>query len=223
MSEISGKIKIILVDDHNIVRDGLKILLMGVGDIDVIGEASDSDELFDLLKTCRPDILLMDISMPKMSGIEITQVIRNDFPDIKVIILTADITEESVFGSLNAGAFGYLPKNVKRSELLEAIYTVSDGQEYLASSFTNLVFRSYIRQAQKENTSSALKEEPLSKRELEIVELFSEGLTYKEIADRMNISVRTVESHKNHIMEKLGLRSIVDLVKYAIKHGLIRL
>jgi DNA-binding NarL/FixJ family response regulator len=216
------KIKIILVDDHHIVREGINILLMNVGDIEVIGEASDSDELFELLRTQKPDILLMDISMPKMSGIEISHIISHDYPDIKVIILTADSSEGSVFEALKAGACGYLPKNVKRNELLEAIHRVAEGEEYLAGSFTGMVFRTFMRYARKEKAEYE-KEEPLSKRELEIVKLFAEGLSYKEIADRMNISVRTVESHKNHIMEKLGLRSIVDLVKYAIKQGIIRL
>lgn len=216
------KIKLILVDDHTIVRDGLKVLLMNVDDIEVIGEAENAKQLFELLLSKKPDVLIMDISLPDMTGIEITQKISNEYQDIGVVMLTANISDESVFESLKAGAQGYLPKNASREELLDAIYNVYAGREYLSNSISNTVLKSFIFRARK-GTKLEDKKEKLTGREIEIIELFAEGLTYKEIADRLNISTRTVESHKNNIMEKLNLKTIVDLVKFAIKHGMVEL
>lgn len=217
------KINVILIDDHHIVRDGIKILLMNIKDIEVIGEASNGDELFELLKTADPDVLILDIVMPGMSGIEITAKVKREYPDVKVIILSANTEDDSVFDSLKAGAHGYLPKNAKREELLDAVYMVAAGNEYLSDSISHTVLRNFISRARTGNQQEKEKEATLTKREIEIVELFSDGLSYKEIADRLFISVRTVESHKNNIMEKLELKSIVDLVKYAIKNKIIEL
>jgi DNA-binding NarL/FixJ family response regulator len=218
-----NKIKIILVDDHNIVRDGLKILLMNIPEIEVIGEVATGADLFDLLVCVKPDILLMDISLPKISGIAITEKISKDYPDIKVIMLTANVNDESVFNSFKAGALGYLPKNIDQAELVDAIKIVNEGNEYLAKSISNAVLRNYFDKAKAGSTKHLKNEQELTKREVEVIILFAEGLSYKEIADRLNISVRTVESHKNNIFEKLELTSIADLVKYAIRHGLTSL
>ncbi|MCX6231696.1 MAG: response regulator transcription factor [Bacteroidetes bacterium] len=216
-------IKIIIVDDHPIVRDGIKVLLMNVSNIEIIGEAADGNELFELLKTKVPDILIMDISMPDLSGIEITEKLKSEKSEIKVIMLTADKTDESVFDSLKAGALGYLPKNAKRDEIIDAINKVYEGEEYIAESITSTVLKTYISNARNLNYQDSKRNIELSKREIEIVELFSEGLSYKEIANRLYISTRTVESHKNNILEKLELKTIVDLVKYAIKNKIIKL
>jgi DNA-binding NarL/FixJ family response regulator len=217
------KIKLIIVDDHPIVRDGIKVLLMNVSNIEIIGEAADSNELFELLETKMPDVLLMDISMPNLSGIEITEKLKAEKSLIKVIMLTADKTDESVFDSLKAGALGYLPKNAKRDEIIDAINKVYDGKEYIAESITSTVLKTYISNARSLDFQEHKRNIELSKREIEIVELFSEGLSYKEIANRLYISTRTVESHKNNILEKLELKTIVDLVKYAIKNKIIKL
>jgi len=218
-----NKIEVIIIDDHQIVRDGIKILLMNIKDIEVVGEASNGDELFELLKTKEPDVLVLDIMMPGMSGIEITSIVKNKYPEVKVIILSANTEDDSVFDSLKAGAHAYLPKNAKREELVEAVYMVAAGNEFLSDSISHTVLRNFISRARTGNKHAKEKEATLTKREIEIVELFSEGLSYKEIADRLFISVRTVESHKNNIMEKLELKSIVDLVKYAIKNKIIEL
>ncbi len=217
------KIKIVLVDDHQLVRDGVKVMLMNVDDIQIVGEAADSSELFDLLKTTQVDIILMDISMPEHSGIEVTETIKKQGMEVKVIMLTADASDAAVFDSLKAGALGYLPKNAKRDEILQAIYKVNEGEEYIAESITSAVLKTYISKARNLNYIDPIRNIELSKREIEIVELFSEGLSYKEIANRLYISTRTVESHKNNILEKLELKTIVDMVKYAIKNGIIKL
>jgi len=213
------KIKVILVDDHNIVRDGLKILLMNLPDIEVIGEVATGADLFDLLKLKMPNVLLMDILLPKMSGIAITEKLRREFPDIKVIMLTASINDESIIDSFKAGALGYLSKSIQREELIQAIKEVNSGKEYLAKSISETVLDNYKKA--KDRTINQHYE--ITTRELQIIELFTEGLSYKEIADKLNISTRTVESHKNHIFEKLEINSIADLVKYAIRHGIINI
>ena len=218
-----NKIKLVLVDDHQLVRDGVKVMLMNVADIEIVGEAADSSELFELLKTIQPDIIMMDISMPEHSGIEVTEIIKKQGLKVKVIMLTADVSDAAVFDSLKAGALGYLPKNAKRDEILQAIYKVNEGEEYIAESITNAVLKTYISKARNLNYIDPIRNIELSKREIEIVELFSEGLSYKEIANRLYISTRTVESHKNNILEKLELKTIVDMVKYAIKNGIIKL
>ncbi len=217
------KINIVLVDDHKIVREGLKILLMNLPEIKIIGEVASGSELFNLLLQIKPDILLMDISMPKMSGIVITEKLNREYPDIKVIMLTANENDEMVFDSFKAGALGYLPKDIEHEELVEAIQTVAEGEEYLARSLSSIVLKNYFKKARAGTHRQLKSEKELTKRELQVIELFCEGLSYKEIADRLNISVRTIESHKKSIMEKLELNSIVDIVKYAIKHGIISL
>jgi two-component system, NarL family, response regulator NreC len=214
-----NEIKIILVDDHDIVRDGLKVLLMNLPDIKVIGEVSSGFELFSLLENIRPDIILMDIRLPKMSGIFVTEKVKKEYPDIKVIMLTASLDDKSVSESFKAGALGYLPKNIKQIELIEAIREVNMGNRYLAKSTSDIVLDKYLNKPEVLNKHKGLNE--LSSRELEIIQLFAEGYNYKEVADKLSISYNTVETHKKNIFEKLEINSIVDLVKYAIKHGII--
>ncbi|MFZ4414126.1 MAG: response regulator [Bacteroidales bacterium] len=217
------KIKIVLVDDHNIVRDGFKNLLMNLTDIKVIGEASSGGDLFNLLKKIIPDIILMDITLPNMNGITITKKLKIDYPDIKVIMLTANVDDESVFDSFKAGALGYLPKNIQYEELVEAIREVAEGNEYVAKSISDVVLRNYFNRGKVSENKQFKSKHEITKRELQVIESFAGGFSYKEIADQLNISIHTVESHKKNILEKLELNSIVDLVKYAIKHGIINL
>lgn len=212
------KIKIILVDDHQLVRDGIKALLSGNDDIGIIGEASDGKELFTKLETLHPDILIMDISLPGMSGIEITKKICMDRPETKVLILSMYNNEEFIFNSLKAGAKGYLPKTTSRNEMLEAIYTINNGEEFFGEAIRKIMLRSYVKRATDDEKPEDKSSEQLTAREIEILKLYVEGLINKEISDKLDISIRTVETHKNHIMRKLGLRSTVEMVKYAIKN-----
>lgn len=212
------KIKIILVDDHQLVRDGIKALLSGNDDIGIIGEASDGKELFTKIETLHPDILIMDISLPGMSGIEITKKICMDRPEIKVLILSMYNNEEFIFNSLKAGAKGYLPKTTSRNEMLEAIYTINNGEEFFGEAIRKIMLRSYVKRATDDEKPEDKSSEQLTAREIEILKLYVEGLINKEISDKLDISIRTVETHKNHIMRKLGLRSTVEMVKYAIKN-----
>ena len=212
------KIKIILVDDHQLVRDGIKALLTGIPDIAIIGEASGAGELFRELENLKPDLLIMDISLPEISGIEITKKICNEYTGINVLILSMYNNEEFIFNSLKAGARGYLPKNTSRDELLEAIYTINRGEEFFGESISKIMLKSYIKRATNEDQPEDKTHPILTSREIEILKLYVEGLINKEISDKLDISIRTVETHKNHIMRKLGLKSTVELVKFAIRN-----
>ncbi|MBT7995434.1 MAG: response regulator transcription factor [Bacteroidetes bacterium] len=216
-------IKIILVDDHHIVRDGIKSLLTGAANIEVIGEASDGYELFNLLKKMQPNIVILDLSLPRLSGIEIIKTLTHEYDDIKVLVLSMYTSEDFIFNSIKSGAKGYLPKNTTRKELLEAIYKLHQNEEYFSDPISNIILKSYIKKAKTGYSFTDKKEENLSARELEILKLFAEGFSNKEIAEQLSISIRTVESHKNHIMQKLELKSTVDLVKFAIKNKIIEI
>ncbi|HNW53778.1 MAG TPA: response regulator transcription factor [Bacteroidales bacterium] len=217
------KIKLILVDDHQLVRTGIANLLSGEPGFEIIGEASESREMFDLLRQLQPDIAVLDIALPGMSGIEITKKLHNDYPGIRILILSMHTSEEFIFNAINSGARGYLPKNTSRRELIEAIYAIHRGEEYFAESISNVILKSYIKKAKSNATDDENKENLLSKRELEVLKLFAEGMTNQEIADKLFISIRTVESHKNHIMARLELKTTVDLVKFAIRNNIVLL
>ena len=220
-----SRIKVILVDDHNIVRDGIKMLLLGIDNIEIIAEAGDGEELFEIIFANKPDIILLDIALPKMSGIEIAKKIssNNEFADIRIIILSSQTDEDSIINSLEAGVKGYLPKNTTRNELIKAIISVYDGEIYLNQTVSNVLSKSYFNKKQNTHKKQNRVLDSLTQREIEIVKLFAEGNSYKEIANKLFISNRTVESHKNNIMNKLQLKTIVDLTKFAIKNNIIKL
>ncbi len=215
-----NKIKLILVDDHLIVRDGIKALLEGDERFKIIGEADSGSHFFALIKTHKPDIVLLDINLPDISGIEITKKLASEYPEIKVVVLSMYNTEDYIFNAVKAGTKAYLPKTTNRSELQEAVVAVHKGEEYFSQAISNVILRSFIQQAKNEDSR---KGNELTTRETEILKLFAEGLSNSEIADQLFISVRTVESHKNHIMQKLELKSTVDLIKFAIRNNIIEI
>jgi len=217
------KIKIILVDDHQIVRDGIKALISDDASINIITEASSASELYFKLETYKPDIILMDINLPDETGIEITRKLKETSPSIKILILSMHMSEDFVVNAIEAGANGYLPKNTTRKELLEAIRTLYKGEDFYNESISNILVKSYVKKAQSSGKEKEEKHVDLTRREKEIITLFAQGLSNKEIADQLFISVRTVESHKNNIMNKLELKSTVDLVKFAIKNNFVDL
>ncbi len=213
-------IKIILTEDHQILRDGIKALIAS-RNIEIVGEASTGIELWKLLETEIPDIILMDISLPGTSGIELTRLISERFPLIKVLILSMFTDESFINQAIKAGAKGYLHKNTTREEMLIAIESVYAGNEFYSDNISKIILKTYIEKAKTHSSEINNTHEILSKREIEILKMFAEGFINKEIADRLFISIRTVESHKNHIMQKLNLNTQVDLVKYAIRHNLV--
>jgi len=217
------KINVFLVDDHDLVRDGLKALLSGIPDIGIIGEASTGTVLFEKLKIVQPDVIVLDISLPDISGIEVTRRITSEYPAIKVLILSMYTNEDFVSNALKAGARGYLPKNTTRHELVQAIYTVNKNEEYFGEVISRILLQNYVRSARETDKNELNRAESLSRRELEILKLFSEGMVNKEIGETLGISIRTVETHKNHIMRKLECRSSVEMLKFAIRNKLIKL
>ncbi|MEI8202240.1 MAG: response regulator transcription factor [Bacteroidota bacterium] len=217
------KIKIILVDDHQIVRDGIKSLLTGLDDIEIIGEAADSKELFGFIKQNVPDIIVLDISLKGLSGLEITKIISEEYPGIHVLILSMYTNEEYVYTAIKNGAKGYLPKNTTRKELVDAIHAINRGEEFFSEQISNIILKSYIRSIKGNNPQSEKPESKLTQRETEILKYFAKGVTNQEIAEKLFISIRTVESHKNHIMQKLELKTTMDLLKFAIKNKLVDL
>lgn len=219
------KIKLILVDDHPIVRDGIFAALMNVNNIEIVGEASNGDELLKLLNENKKkaDVILLDLSMPKMSGTEITKILTEKHPHLKVLIFSSYTDEESIFSSIQAGALGYLPKDAMRDELVNAIEQVYNGQEYLSKSIPNTILMKFINKSKEGSIGETKNVSALTKRELEILRYIAEGYHYKEIGEKLFISARTVETHKNNIMQKLDLKSTIELVKYAIKNRVIEL
>jgi len=217
------KIKIILVDDHQLVRDGIKALLLDNSNIEIIGEAQSAYDFFNLLKTLTPNVVLLDISLPTMSGIEVSKILSSDFPKIKKLMLSMYTSEDFIFNAIKSGINGYLPKNTTRDELLKAINEVYNGREYFSKSISDTILKSYLKSAKYGNNISDDKMSNLTKREHEILLYVVEGINNPNIAKKLNISIRTVETHKTSIMRKLNLNSTVDLVKFAIKNNIIEL
>lgn len=216
------RIKVILVDDHQIVRDGIKALINEEPNINIITEASSGADLFDKLNTYKPDVILMDINLPDTNGIEITKQLKETKPEIKVLILSMHMGEDYIVNAIEAGAKGYLPKTTSKKEIITAINTISKGEDFFNESISNILIKSYVKRAQTPKKEEE-KQVDLTKREKEIITLFALGMSNKEIADKLFISIRTVESHKNNIMNKLELKSTVDLVKFALKNKFIEL
>lgn len=211
-------IRVLLADDHKIMRDGLKALLEKAEDIDVIDEAADGSESVRKALEERPDVIVMDLTMPGMSGIEATRRIVEADPDARILALSMLQDRGCVVESLKAGAKGYLIKNCAAEELLIAIRALAAGGSYLCAKITDLVIRDYAL-ANTDNPSSGSSSE-LSNRELEVLRLIAEGKSTKEIAYMLNVSVKTIDVQRSSIMKKLNLHSIAALTKYAVRNGL---
>ncbi len=211
---------VIIVDDHQIVRDGISVLLMKTEDINIIGEASNGEQLLLLLKKIIPDIIILDISMPKISGIELSKIIKETYPQIKIVIFSSHTEGENVVHALEAGAKGILPKNTIREELIEALRSVYGGKEFISKYIPYSTFVNHIKSTKAQKDSKKVLEDVLSIREIEILKLIVDGKSNKEISELLFISQRTVEKHKSNILNKLEMKSVVDLVKYAIKNKL---
>lgn len=214
-------LEVVLVDDHQMFRDGIKSVLNEEEGISVVGEVGSGNELMALLSKSQPDLVITDISMPGISGIEVSKMIKSSYPTVKVLILSMHTNEEFITKAIDIGADGYLPKDTSMKELLEAIRVISHGESYFNKSISDTIIKSMINKSK--SKQGAGKKASLTNREIEIVLLVVDGLTNKEIAEKLFISVRTVDSHKNNIMQKLNLKSSVDLVKYAIRNKMVNL
>ncbi|MBW6480020.1 MAG: response regulator transcription factor [Bacteroidales bacterium] len=218
---MTDKKKLIIVDDHKIVRDGIRAILMCNKLYTVVADLASGKELFQVIDSLKPDIVVLDIGMPEMDGVEVTEKLSKEYPAVRVLILSANASEDWVMSAVKAGATGFLPKDSSRDEFLKALCYVSRGENYYGESVAAIIYRSYVSILRNKNTEK--KTEELSDRESEVLMAFSDGLSFKEIAYKLNISVRTVETHKNNILAKLDLKNTIDMVKYAIKNGIISL
>ncbi len=218
---MKNPINLCLVDDHKIVRDGIKSLLIGNKCIRVSSEAGCGKELLDLIQIKLPDIVVLDLILPDIHGVELTKKITEQYPSVKILILTAEINEETILETIKNGACGFLNKDISANEFIDAIMQVSEGECYFGQRVSSIIYKSYIKKVQ--NSSGSNVSQSLSEREKEIVCLLSEGLSFKEIGDRLCISPRTVENHKTRILDKLDLKNTIELVKYAIRNNLISL
>lgn len=215
------RIKVLIADDHTLVREGIRSLLSNYSDVEVVGEATNGREAMDKTRSLHPDIVLMDIAMPGLGGLEATLEIRSSFPGTRVLVLTQYDNREYVYRFLKAGASGYVLKKAASTDLVAAIRAVYQGGSFLYPEVAQTVIDGFIGKA-----ASDLAEDPYEKltdREKQVLKLIAEGLSNKEIADTLCVSVKTVMGHRTHLMEKLDLHSKTELVKFAIRKGLIEL
>lgn len=213
-------LKILVVDDHTIVREGLRALIDKEADMRVMDEAGTGVEAVRIAQACRHDVIVMDISMPDMSGIEATRLILRDCPDTRILALSMEADRRFIVEVLRAGARGYLLKDVAFAELATAIRTVAAGETYLAPRVTEVIVREYLQRIPQEELLTC---ECLTQREREILRMIADGKNPKEIAFAGKVSIKTIENQRNGIMKKLNLFSIAELTKYAIREGLTNL
>ncbi len=219
-SKTAKKIEILIVDDHKLVRDGVQSMLESAGDMVVIGSVGSAEEAINSVRQRTPDLILMDIMMRGMTGIEATRWIKDYDPGIKIILVSMEISKEYVSAGIKSGVDGYLPKDIDRDTLLLAIKQVYGGARYFNDAIMKLVFEDFYTHEKVKSSDKKLPND-LTKREFEVLALVASGKTNKELAEGLFISIKTVETHKMHIMEKLGLRNTAELVKYAIKNKII--
>jgi DNA-binding NarL/FixJ family response regulator len=212
-------IRILLADDHPVVRDGLRALLEREADMSIVAEAADGRETVRLAEEQSPDVVIMDLAMPIMNGIEATRRIVAKSPHTAVVILSMHQDESYVLGSLNAGAKGYLLKDSMRREVIEAVRAVSQGRSFLTRKVSAMLREDYIGQLRRRGLEDSY--ELLTDREREILQLIAEGRANKEVASLLNISLTTVETHRTHILQKLDLHSVPELILYAVRKGII--
>lgn len=213
-------IRIIMADDHKIMRNGLHSLLEKEMDLEVVAEAASGRETVRLARELKPDVVIMDITMPDLNGIEATRQITGEFPEIKVIALSMHSDRRFVEGMLKAGAAGYLLKDCAFEELVQTVRTVAENRRYLSPKIADMVVEEYLCQLSK---AESMNPSVLTSREREVAQLIAEGSSTRQIASRLCVSVKTIETHRRQIMNKLGINSIAELTKYAIREGLTSL
>jgi len=213
------KIRLLLVDDHPLVREGIRSCLSPHKQLEIVGEAADGREALDKAKELNPDVVLMDINLPRLNGLEATWLLRNAAPETKVLILTVHNNKEYVLQIVQAGARGYVLKDTSTEELVRAIERVNGGEAFFSSDVARLLLNDYVTHSGRRKSV----EDELSDREREVLALIAEGCSNKDIASRLGLSVRTVETHRARIMQRLDIHNTAGLTKFAINHGLASL
>ena len=212
------KIKILIVEDHEIVIKGIKALLEPYKELEVVGYALESEDARKKMEKLKPDIVIMDINLPGISGIELTKIITKEHSSTKVIYYTSHVDEELVTRGFEAGAYGYVPKDFRPEELIEAIHLAINGQKFMKGIVSEKFISSYLKF---EKEKKLLEDMPLSGRELEVLKCLSQGLSNNQIAEKLSVSMDTVEKHKNDLMKKLNIYSTAELIIYAIFKSLM--
>ncbi|SBO09348.1 Oxygen regulatory protein NreC [Vibrio mediterranei] len=210
---MDAKIRVVIVDDHQVVLEGFMARLEREPEIDVVATASNGVEAIEVVKSTLPDVVLMDVSMPIMNGIESTQMLKEELPNIRVLMLTMHDNREYIMKVMQAGAVGYMLKEISAEKMVQAIKTVHQGSTYFCESVTQTLFSQEI-------TPVVAKSNPLSRREESVLKLVAQGCSSKKIAQMLDISYRTVETHRQNIKHKLDLHSTAELAKYALENGL---
>ena len=218
MSQRSGVTTVVLADDHPVVRAGLRALLEAETDLEVVGTADDGLETLRLVARLKPHVLVVDLMMPEMNGFEVARQVATDHAGTRVVVLTMHASEVYVEEALRGGALGYVLKEASDTELVEAVRTVAAGKRYMSPS---LVGRALDHYAERARQTAPAPHEALSPREREVLQLVAEGHSAGEIGARLRLSARTVETHRGSLMRKLGLRTRTDLIRYALRHGIL--
>lgn len=214
-------LRTLLVDDHRMMRDGLRAILSATSEIEVVGEAATGREALETARELRPDVIVMDVGMPDMNGIEASARILKELPDTRVVALSTHSDKRYVLNMIATGASAYVLKEAASGELVRAVQAVGRGEHYLSPRITGVVFEPMRGRTPKPHADSSYR--LLGAREREVLQLLSEGMTSKEIASRLDLSAKTIETHRRNISQKLGLRSIAELTKYAVREGMTAL
>jgi DNA-binding NarL/FixJ family response regulator len=217
------KIKIIIADDHAVVRSGLRLLLESCPEFVIAGEASDGEEVIEITTAVKPDVIILDISMPKLNGFEAVKILKSRFPSIGVLILTIYDDEDYIHQMIKAGSDAYILKNAEKEEIFTAVRKVAGGERYFGPAVSEKIVREYVRKIISPEASDILQDIHLTSREIEVLKCIAQGLKSKEIAEKLYISIRTVNTHRNNIMQKLNIHDTAGLVRYAIENKMIDL
>src|ERR1700751_7908 len=213
------KIRILLADDHQLMRSGIRLMLERESDLSVVGEASDGREAVALAKSLRPDVVVMDIGMANLNGIEAAQQVTQNRPEVAIVMLSMHSDECYVLRALKAGARGYLLKDSAEADLIKAVHAVAGGKSFFSPAVSKVLLDDYVRKLKRSGADDAY--DLLTPREREVLQLVAEGKSNKDIANLLNLSVYTVESHRSNLMEKLNLHGLPELILYAVRKGII--
>jgi two-component system response regulator NreC len=213
------KTRVLLADDHQLMRSGVRLMLEREADLTVVGEAGDGREAVALAKTLKPEVVVMDIGMPNLNGIEAALQMTQHNPELAVVMLSMHSDESYVLRALKAGARGYLLKDSAEADLIKAVHVVAGGKSFFSPAVSKVLLDDYVRKLKRSGTEDAY--DLLTPREREILQLIAEGKSNKDVANLLNLSVYTVESHRSNLMEKLNLKGVPELILYAVRKGII--
>ncbi len=213
------KIKILLADDHSVVRSGLRSIFKTNKDFSVIGEAANGVDALRLASRLKPDVVILDISMPKMNGIEAARAIKEKLPETKILILTVQEKEEYVYEMIRAGANGYVLKDAEKSEIFKAVRTVVSGNQFFSPHISKLIVDYFVKRKKEAEKTPASTEKELTKREMEILRLVAQGCSSREIAEKLYLSASTINTHRANLMQKLNIHDTAGLVRFALQQG----